>query len=114
MMVKLVNFNFQLLKNRNKRKKAKIIFHSILPEEFFKRGFEAMIKFVKIYAGLSTTNSEIEREFACLKRIKTDWTNKLSVGRIQNPRMRSPNGEDLRVGQMEVITIGTQFVIYET
>jgi len=37
-----------------------------------------------IDAALPTTNSEIEREFNCTKRLKTDLRNKLSVGRIQN------------------------------
>jgi len=42
---------------------------------------------VKIYAALPPMNLEIERGFNCKKTIKTDLRNKLSVGRIQNPRM---------------------------
>jgi len=66
-----------------------------LTEKFFKHGFEVLIKLVKIYAALPTTNSEIER-IQLLKRIKTDLKNKLSVGRIQKPIMISLNEEDIK------------------
>ena len=40
------------------------------------------MKLIEIYTALPTTNSEIERGFSCIKRIKTALRNKLSVGRL--------------------------------
>ena len=55
------------------------------------------MKLIEIYAALPTTNSEIERGFSCMKRIKTALRNKLSVGRLQDLMMIALNGEDVKL-----------------
>jgi len=77
-----------------KRKKGEgDLLHSLLTEELFysKHKFEAIMKLVQTYAVLLTTNAEIERGSSCMKRIKTAFRNKLSVGRLQGILMISMN-----------------------
>jgi len=52
------------------------------------------MKLVEIYAVLSTTNAKIQRGSSCMKRIKTDFRNKLSVGRLQDLLTISLGGRD--------------------
>ena len=59
------------------------------------------MKFVEIYAALSTTNAEIERGFSCMKRIKTDFRNKLSIGRLQDLLMISLHEEDIKLERLD-------------
>jgi len=72
------------------------IIHSLLTENFFNHGFEALTKWVEMYATLSTTNAGIERGFCCMKRIKTDFGNKLS-GEAPRSSDASLTGEDIKM-----------------
>jgi len=53
------------------------------------------MKFAETHAALPPRNAETPRRFSCTKRIKTDFRNKLSVGRrLQDLLMISRNEED--------------------
>ena len=95
------------MKNLIEKKREGDILHYILTDDFFKHGFESIMKLIEIYAALPTTNSEIERGFSCMKRIKTALRNKLSVWRLQDLMIIALNGED----QMKVLIIGTQLMM---
>jgi len=68
-----------------------------LTKRILKNGLEAIIKLVEIYAALTIKPSKIERGFSCIKRVKTDLRNKLSVGRLQDLMIISLNGEGLKL-----------------
>ena len=64
----------------------------ILQEPLFQNGYEAIIELIKIYSILPCSNSEVERGFSTMKRIKTELRNKLGIGTIMELMMVSLNG----------------------
>jgi len=84
-------------------------------KNLFKHGFETRIKLVKSDAALPTINAEIARGFSCMKRIKTDFRNKLSVERLQDLLMISLNGEEISDCRCQIQgkTIEKQLMVYE-
>ena len=46
--------------------------------------FEVLMKLSEIQAARPAANSEIDRKFNCMKRVKAKWRNKFTVGRVQD------------------------------
>jgi len=64
----------------SRKREGDIIYHLFLTEDFFKHGFEAIMKLIEIYVIFPTANAEIYRGFSSAKRMKADFRNKLSGG----------------------------------
>jgi len=65
------------LKSFIRRKREDDIISPLLTEDFFKQGFEALMKLIESYVTFHTENAGISRGFSFTKRIKVDFRNKL-------------------------------------
>jgi len=62
--------------------------------------YKGALEIIKIYAVLPCSNTEVEHSFSTMNRINIDIRNQLLLDVLEDLRMTSMNGNDLKVKTM--------------